>query len=358
LPTLADIACLRLSNQGISRAISGNLVDIVAWMGAVQAQDYLAALWAVGLRFPGAVEADVEQALAEGGLVRTWPLRGTLHFVAAQDVRWMLSLLAPHMLRRHAPRLKELGLDEATVSRSRELLVGALQGGRRLRREDAFQVLESAGIETAGQRGVWILWRLAQDGAVCYGAREGKQHTLILLEEWAPPTPTMNREQALAELARRYFTSHGPAALADFVWWSGLPAAEARDGLELAKPQLEKIDYEGQAYWYSSSAPGAVSESGSAYLLPAFDEYLVGYKDRSAVLDPQYVRQTNAGGGMLSPIIVIDGQVLGVWKRTLKKKAVVVEASWFTEPDQAQLEALSRAVDQYGAFLNLPALLA
>jgi hypothetical protein len=205
---------------------------------------------------------------------------------------------------------------------------------------------------------VWILWRLAQDGAVCYGAREGKQHTLILLEEWAPPAPTMNREQALAELARRYFTSHGPAALADFVWWSGLPAAEARDGLELAKPQLEKIDYEGQAYWYSSSAPGAVSESGSAYLLPAFDEYLVGYKDRSAVLDPQYVRQTNAGGGMLSPIIVIDGQVLGVWKRTLKKKAVVVEASWFTEPDQAQLEALSRAVDQYGAFLNLPALLA
>jgi hypothetical protein len=248
-------------------------------------------------------------------------------------------------------------LDEATVSRSRELLVGALQGGTRLRREDAFQVLESAGIATAGQRGIWILWRLALEDLLCYGARDGKQHTIMLLEALAPPAPSMDRDQALAELARRYFTSHGPAALEDFAWWSGLPAVEARTGVELSKPQLERIECEGQAYWLTAGASEVGSQSSSAYLLPAFDEYLVGYKDRRAVLDPRFARQTNAGGGMLSPIIVIGGQVVGVWKRSLKKKAVVVEAGWFAEPGQAEVEAFRQAADQYGAFLKLPALL-
>ena len=354
----ADIAHLRLSNQLVASPSSGSPGDVVGWLGAVQAQDYLGALWAIGLRLQNAVEADVEQALADRSIVRTWPLRGTLHFVAAADVRWMLDLIGPRMIARSAGRFRELELDAATFPRARELFSNALQGGRQLTRDAMYQVLELAGISTAGQRGIWILGRLAQEGLICFGAREGKQHTFVLLEEWIPRAKTMERDQALAELARRYFTSHGPAALPDFVWWSGLAAAEARAAPEMARPHLLQEVIAGETYWFPSSIPAASDGSPMAYLLPAFDEYLVGYKDRRAVLDPRHVKLTNAGGGMLSPTIVIDGQVVGAWKRTLKKGAVVITPGWFAEQNKADMSAFNMSAHQYGAFLKLPVLLA
>jgi len=353
----ADIAHLRLSNQLVASPSSGSPGDVVGWLGAVQAQDYLGALWAIGLRLQNAVEADVEQALADRSIVRTWPLRGTLHFVAAADVRWMLDLIGPRMIARSAGRFRELELDAATFARARELFSNALQGGRQLTRDAMYQVLESAGISTAGQRGIWILGRLAQEGLICFGAREGKQHTFVLLEEWVPQAKTMERDQALAELARRYFTSHGPAALPDFVWWSGLATSEARAALEIARPYLLQEVITGETYWFPSSIPAASDGSPTAYLLPAFDEYLVGYKDRRAVLDPRYVKLTNAGGGMLNPTIVIDGQVRGAWKRTLKKGAVVITPGWFAKLNKADMSAFNMSALRYGEFLGLPVLL-
>jgi hypothetical protein len=323
-------------------------------MGMIQAQDYLGALWAVGARLQSASEGDIEKALAEKQIVRTWPARGTLHFVAAQDVRWLLELLAQRMIARSQGRYRQLGLDEATFSLSKDVFIRALQGGFSLKRSEMLQVLETAHISTAGQRGIHILGRLAQEGLICFGPRAGKQQTFVLLDEWAPQAQSMPRDEALVELTGRYFTSHGPATLQDFTWWSGLTTADARAGLELAGMRLAQESFGDQTYWFSEAASISEEPSPSAHLLPAFDEYLVGYKDRSAVLQPKFVKQTNAGGGMLSPIVVIDGQVLGTWKRTLKKAAVIIETRWFTEVNPGQFDAFRKAALQYGAFLNLP----
>jgi hypothetical protein len=284
-------------------------------------------------------------------------MRGTLHFVAADDVRWMLSLLTPRVLAGSASRWKQLELDEATFFKSRKTIERALQGGKQLEREEMYQVLEAARISTVGQRGIHILGRLAQEGVICFGARAGKQHTFVLLDDWMPNSKRMERDAALAELVKRYFASHGPATLQDFVWWSGLATTDAREGLELAKAHLVQEIVAGQTYWLVSSTPSAQAKRQAAYLLPGFDEYLVGYKDRSAVLDPQFVKQTNAGGGMLNPIIVINGQVVGTWKRTLQKDSVGITPSWFTTPTKSDQRAIETAVQQYGTFLELSSVL-
>lgn len=348
-----DIARLRLSNQRIGSSTLATPGDVVGWMGAVQAQDYLGALWAVGLRMAGgATQSLVERALAEGSIVRTWPMRGTLHFVAAQDVRWMLRLMATRVIARHAARLRrEHGIDDAVYARARELFIQALEGGRRLVRDAMYQVLEAGGVSTRGQRGIHILGTLAQEGLLCFGPREGKQQTFVLLDEWIPRSRELEKDEALAELAARYFTSHGPAKLQDFVWWSGLTVAEAKAGLEMAGPRLAREVVESQPYWFPPSSPAR--EEATAHLLPAFDEYTVAYKDRGAVLDPAQTRKLNAGGGMLNPAIVIGGQVVGTWKRTLKKGSVIVAPSLFAPLKKAGKSALTQAARRYAAFLEL-----
>ncbi len=351
----SSIAQQRLVNQRIGHSEPVGSHDVVGWMGAVQAQDFLGALWAVGLRVPNATEADVEQALMDRRIVRTWPLRGTLHFVAADDVRWMLALAASRAIVLAAGRYRQLGLDEAAFDRSCDLLSVALQGGRALTRAELYQQLEMGGIPTAGQRGIHIIGRLAQEGLICFGARDGKQPTFVLLEEWVPAAKPLAHEEALAELTRRYFTSHGPATLQDFVWWSGLTKSDTRAGLAMMQGYLVEEVIDGQACWRAMSTPVVTSPSPTVHLLPAFDEYLVGYQDRRAVLDPQQVKRINAGGGMLNPVIVIDGVVEGTWKRTLKKDTVTVTPTWFMPPTDPQRYAFQDAAHRYAAFLNLRA---
>jgi hypothetical protein len=352
--TSSLIARHRLCNHLIGGAAFREPADVVRWMGLVQAQDYLGALWAVGLRTQGATETGIERALAGRSIVRTWPARGTLHFVAAADVRWMLELLTPRVIASAAGRYRRLGLDDATFARSRQVFIHALQGGKQLSRDAMVQVLESAHISTAGQRGIHILSRLAQEGLICFGARAGKQQTFALLSEWVPASGAKARDEALAELARRYFTSHGPATLQDFVWWSGLTTSDARAGLDMAKPHLAREVMGDQTYWLALSSLLKEDVSPAAYLLPPFDEYLVGYRDRAAVLDPVYVRQTNAGGGMLSATILVDGQIAGTWKRILKRESVLLTPGWFVKPTEAHEQTLDAAARRYGAFLGLP----
>lgn len=348
-----SIAHQRLYNQCIAGTRFEKPSDLVAWMGFVQAQDYLGSLWALGLRLKHAVEADIERAFADRSIIRTWPARGTLHYVAAPDVRWMLELLTPRVIAGTAGRYRQLSLDEETFARSRKALTTALTGGNCLQRDTMYQVLEKAGISTAGQRGIHILGRMAQQGLICFGPRDGKQHTFVLLEEWAPAARTLPREQALGELVQRYFTSHGPAQLKDFTWWSGLTTADARVGIEMASTELEQEVINDKTYWRSRSAPAKGKANPTAYLLPYYDEYLVGYTDRTAMLDPKYAKQANAGGGILNPTIVIDGQVKGTWKRTLKKDTVAIAPAWFKPPSKAQQQAFEHAALQYAAFLRL-----
>jgi hypothetical protein len=355
--TSFDIAHQRLYNQHISSAIFDKPGDVVGWLGAVQAQDFLGSLWAVGLRTRNATEQDIEKALADKIIVRTWPLRGTLHFVAAADVRWMLELLTPRIIAASASRRQRLELDDTLFERSKALFVRALQGGRQLPRQAMYGLLDAAHISTAGGRGLHILCRLALDGVLCFGAREGKQQTFALLDEWVPKARTMARDEALTELAKRYFTSHGPATLQDYVWWSGLRTSDAKAGLEMAKRHLVREVIDGQIYWFASSMPTAKKARPAAYLLPPFDEYTVAYKDRDAVLDPSYARQVNSGNGIFSPIIVVDGQIVGTWNRTLKKDTVVIKLSPFAKLKEAETRALTEAAERYAEFLNTPAVL-
>ena len=299
----------------------------------MQAQDYYGALWAVGLRTEGSVEAGVEAALSRRDIVRSWPLRGTLHFVAAEDLRWMLELLGSRVLRRNEARLKrEFDLDAPVFRRSRTVLKKALRDGAQLTREGLYAVLEKAGIPTAKSRGLHVIFQLAHEGFLCFGAREGKQQTFVLLDEWVASSKKLRGDEALHELATRYFQSHAPATAADFAWWSGLPITEARRAREMVS--IDERD-EGEP-------------RSRAYALPAFDEYLVAYKDRSAVIEPRDVRKVNDGGGMLRPVIVVDGRVAGTWKKQRGK----VELSLFRRVTREDRAAINDAVSHYKAFLG------
>ncbi|MDB6017259.1 MAG: hypothetical protein JWR19_1748 [Pedosphaera sp.] len=349
-----DIAGQRLVKQQIAGAVHRTPGRVVASLGAMQAQDHPGALWSIGLRLAGATEADVQQAVAERSIVRTWPMRGTLHIVAAADVRWMLELLTPRIIAGSASRVKDLELNDAIFARCGKLFVKALQGGKQLTCDEMHAVLERARISTASQRGYHILWRLAQERVICFGAHEGKQATFALLDEWVPQAKSLEREQALAELALRYFTSHGPATVPDYIGWSGLKAAEARAGLAAVSSQLVKETIEGKVYWMSPERTVGREIASTIYLLPGFDEFMLGYKDRSAALDGRHAQKIIPGNnGMFMPTIVKGGRVVGTWKRAFKKNAVVVTPSFFTAARPVEMKALAVAAERYGKFLGM-----
>jgi hypothetical protein len=326
----------------------------VRWLGAVQAQDYLGSLWAIGLRTRAATEASIEKAIADRSIVRTWPLRGTLHFVAAEDARWMLDLCAPRTLARNARRLKdEHGIDSRLIARSGKVIADALRGGNCVSRPELYRRLESARIVTSGSRGLHLLWWHAHEGLICLGPRTGKQQSFVLLDEWLPTTLPRSREEALAELARRYFTSHGPATVRDFAWWSGLAAADADRAHESVTSELVATTIDKRTYWQAADTPAVRTKPG-CHLLPAYDEYTVAYQDRGAVLAPEVAARADSGHGIFHPALVIDGQVAGTWSRELKKTSVAVICRPFVRLDRRQSQALAAAARRYAAFLGLP----
>jgi hypothetical protein len=263
----------------------------------------------------------------------------------------MLGLLTPRIIARSAGRYRELELDDDTFDRSRKVLIESLQGGRALTRNACFQVLETAHISAAGQRGIHILAHLAQQGVLCLGPRSGKQFTFVMLDDWVPHSRHLEREEALCELAERYFTSHGPATLQDFAWWSGLTTTETRFALEQIRNHLSRETIDDTDYWFSPSTP-ALSEPLPSALLPPYDEIAVAYKDRRAVLDPSLA--ANTGNGIFRPTVVLDGRMAGTWKRTRKTNYVAVTITLFTAPEPSGRETFDGAVNRYGAFLDKP----
>ncbi len=354
--TILDIITHRLHNQQLVGTQFKTPGEVVAWFGAVQAQDYPGGKWAVALRLPGATDKDIEAAIADRSIIRTWPMRGTLHFVAARDIRWMLEVLASRALAGAAGRHRQLELDEATFARSRDVLTGALEGGKTLSRPAMYQTLEAAGISTEGQRGIHILGRLAQEGLICFASHEGKQPAFALLDEWAPDAPRLERDAALVELARRYFTSHGPATIQDFVWWSGLTVADARSGLERARSHLVEAKVSGQSYWLPPDTPAVRPAPPFVHLLPAYDEYMVAYRDRNAALHAAHSRRLSPPNSVvLGPIIVVDGQFAGAWKRNTSKDRVDIKAQPILPLSDAERQALAHVANRYGDFMGLRA---
>ena len=356
---LNDIAHQRLLHQHIARPNPNHSSfdhpsQVVQWMGAMQAQDYGQALWAVALRTIAATQADVEQAIAERSIVLTWPMRGTIHFVAAMDVRWMLDLCASRKLAADGSRMKQLELDETILGRCERLFQKALAGGSPMTRSAMLELLELSGISPAGQRGYHILWRLAQSGLICFGPRQGKEQTFVLLEEWIPNAPKKSRDDSLAVLAERYFTSHGPATVQDFAVWSGLTLRDARAGLESVQGRLVSEVWDQLEYWWVDQT--SATQTSGVHLLPGFDEYLLGYKDRRDVITVEHAARIVPGGnGVFFPMIVVDGQVLGTWKRKIKKNGVQVALEPFLEIDGLE-ERVHESLMRYCAFVGLPLL--
>src|SRR6266568_4047343 len=311
--THVDIAQQRLYNQLITRQTFEKAGDVVRWLCAVQAQDYAAAKWALGLRMQNSTDEIIEQAFAVGAILRTHVMRPTWHFVSPADIRWLLALTAPRVNAGNASWYRRLELDDALFIRSNAVLAKALQGGKQLTRAELVSVLQRAGIATDDLlRFTYIMIRAELDGIICSGARSGKQFTYALLDERAPQARTLDRDDALAEFARRYFTSRGPATLQDFVWWSGLTVADARTGLEMVTSQLLYEVIDGQTYWFTSSTLPANDLSQTVYLLPNYDEYIVGYTDRSAVFDASHTQKLDTRGNVLfQHTIVLNGRIVG-----------------------------------------------
>src|SRR6266487_1491890 len=265
--THLDIAYKRLHNQLITQQTFEKADDVVRWLCAVQAQDYAAAKWALGLRMQNSTDDMIEQAFTDGTILRTHMMRPTWHFVLPADIRWMLALTAPRVKAAIAYYSRTLGLDDTIFTQSNTLLAKALQGGKQLTRAELVSVLQRAGIATDNlQRIGHIIVRAELEGIICSGARRGKQFTYALLDERAPQARMLDRDEALSELARRYFTSHGPATLQDFVWWSGLTIADAKTGLEMVRSQLMHEVVDSQTYWRSTSMTPANDLSQTIYL--------------------------------------------------------------------------------------------
>ncbi len=350
-----DIARRRLHNQHITHRTLETPQALVEWLGAVQSQDFAAAKWALGLRLEGVTDDDIEQAFTDGALLRTHVMRPTWHFVSPADIRWLLALTAPRVHAANTSWYRKLELEDTIVKQSNDALTNALQGGKQLTRDELASALQQAGIATDGeQRVTYIIMRAELDGIICSGARRGKQFTYALLAERAPQARSLGRDEALAELTMRYFTGHGPATIQDFVWWSGLTVADAKVGLAMATSHLQQETINGQTYWFSPSTPPMQDPSQAAYLLPNYDEYTVGYTDRSAIFDALHTHKLDPRSGLLGNAMVLDGQVVGTWKRAFKKNAVVIEANPFTPLSTAETQAFAASARQLGAFLCMP----
>ncbi len=350
---MADLLARRLANQQLTGPRTADPAEVTRQLGAVQSQEYAQSLWALGLRTQGASAASIEAAIDRGAILRTWPMRGTIHLVPAEDARWMVRLLAGRPMRLAANTYRKIGLTEDILARAADVVMGALRGGGQLGRKDLYALLTSSGIDCSaspnGGRGNHILGFLSMSGLICIGPVRRGQPVFVLLDEWAaaPRQPA----EPLAELAVRYFSSHGPATARDFSWWSGLTQADARRAIEVVGPALAAEDRGGEPHWAGPARRDEAVPAEGAYLLPAFDEYTVAYKDRGLLLDGRPLPPSD----LLNPVMLLDGWAAGLWKRVVTGKSVQISLAPYGRlgrPDRSRLVA---AAERYAQFLGLPA---
>ena len=342
-----DIIRLRLANQQIAAHVFTQPNELVGWMGCIQAQDYAGAKWAIGSRRKKITDASIEQHFNEGNILRTHVLRPTWHFVSPKDIHWMLHLTAPKIKSFCKGYNKQLDIDSGILKRSKNIIVRALEKNKRMTREALELLLNKEKINTGNGRIGAILMDAELDAMICNAGRNGKQFIYTLLDEAPKKEKSFTREEAIATLANRYFTSRGPATMLDFAWWIGLNITESRKGIEINKKQLEYANINGNTYWFSAEQPSSKLKDNAAFLLSAFDEYTVAYKDRTDMLDPKFFTATGFG---LKPVIICNGRINGTWSRTEKKDAIQIEARLFENSPKSSLKKITTAVKKYGKF--------
>ena len=340
----------RHASQRLAGEPLSSVAEAVRWSGAVQGQEFAEVKWSLSERTAGSPpDADVERAFAEGEILRTHVMRPTWHIVAADDIRWLLRLTAPRVHQANGYAYRRTELDGPTLARAHRVLARALADGGPRTRKELVAALVAAGIEGDSLRLGYIFGHAELEQLICSGPRRGKQHTYLLLDDRAPAAPGPSGEAALAELARRYFRSHGPATARDFSWWSGLTLTGAREAISLVEPALDTEPGDDGTPWFSL---GAVERPARhrALLIPTYDELIVSYKDLRVDLVRAPPRE-----GLLTRTIAIDGRTVGGWRRTLARDSVTVEATVFARLDREQRAELEATVGRFGEFLGLEA---
>jgi hypothetical protein len=350
------IAARRLHVQRLSGEPFTSPIDAVRWLTAVQSQDYAGAKWALAQRSRGVTDAELDRQFDKGDLLRTHVMRPTWHFVLPKDIRWLLDLTGHRVRANLAARYRELELDEKVVARALGAFAAALAGGHHMTRPELGEVLSTSRISPEGQRLPHLIMQAELDGLIVSGPRRGKQFTYALLAERVPKAPTFDRTEALAELARRYFQSHGPAQVQDFVWWSGLTVADARSGISLAGKAIERQAIDGKDYWFDPAAAPATAPAGMVHLLPNFDEYTVAYRDRSAVVhaDLPFDSALFAFGSLLANVVLVGGRVRGSWRRTSARGTMRVEIRTLDRLGTRETARVNEAGRRLGTFLERP----
>jgi winged helix DNA-binding protein len=351
-----EIARRRLRNSRLTGRGFTTPDEAVGWHLAMQAQDYGPAKWSIGQRSTGLTDQDLDEALAAGSIIRTHVLRPTWHFVARDDLRWLLALSGPRVQQGTAGRYRELGLDARTRARAEKVIVSALEGGNRLTRKEIAAVLDDSGIDRSGQRMPYFLSHCELEAVICSGGLAGKQQTYALLDERVPKGRRLDRDEALVELVRRYLTSHGPATVKDMSWWSGLTMTDLRRALELLREEVASETVDGMVLWSLASDDSLPRAARDAHLLQTYDELGVGYTESRFLGDPSAERARAAWGDRTYPsgVFLLNGRVGGHWRRTIERGSVRVEVHPYQEPKRADVKAIEIAAARLGRFLDLP----
>ncbi len=347
-----EILAHRLANQHLVGAALNGPVEVVRHFAGMQAQDYYGAKWAVGQRC-GASDDEVDAAFDDGRILRTHLCRPTWHFVAAEDIRWMLRITAPRVHQANAFMNRSRGLDTKLLNRATDIIAKALVGGKHLERDELMALLGRSRIDTSEFRSAHFMMYAELEGVVCSGPRVGKQFTYALLEERVPKARELTQEQALAEITRRYFNSRGPATLHDLTLWSGLTMADARKGIAMVGKEFMRVEIGGKDNWFPDSGGPRKVPANAAHLVPNYDEYGIGYKDRSAFYDPEQAR-AGRNNPVFRHLVLLNGRMIGTWDRTLAKRSVSIVDSLFVSPTAAASRALEKAKARYARFLGHP----
>jgi hypothetical protein len=348
------IAERRLRNQHITGRALRRPADVVAWLGAVQAQEYEPARWALGLRMQdGAVAGDIQRAFDEGQILRTHVMRPTWHFVARSDIRWLLELTAPRVHRILSYYNRALELDARMLTRGAAVIERALRDGHHLTRAELADRLQRAGLPNEGNRLARVVMHAELEGIVCSGPRRQRQFTYALVAERAPKAVRLPRDEALATLGRRFFCSHGPATIRDFVWWSGLTTADGRRAIEMIRARREEAG--GLTYWTAGQPRRGATRNQPVHLLPIYDEYLVAYRDREAVPHrPSTIASATNASVTFQHAFVIAGHVAGTWRITRSAKGVTIHAVPLRRLTAIERRGVIAATRRYQAFVDVP----
>lgn len=350
----SEILNRRLFNTGLAGSPFQGPADAIAHLGAVQAQDFAAAKWSLGLRVKNSTDAGIEKAFNDGAILRTHVLRPTWHFVLPEDVRWMTALTAAGVKTTVASSNRKIGLTSEVFTKSNAAIAEALKGQTTLTRQELKAVLAEIGIVTDVRQLAHIIMQAELDGLICSGPKRGKQFTYALIEDRVKKSRELDRKESLELLARRYFSTHGPAQLKDFSWWSGLSLQDAKAGLDAIRPEMNEATAGGRTLWSfpAGELPGPQSPTG--FLLSIYDEYVIAYRDRSDISSGRGIERMIARGNALTAVIVLNGNVAGTWRREVTRRSIAIRLSPFRRLERDEREAVDAAAARYGKFTGIP----